>query len=245
MPAGTAWRPATEGPRSRQADGAEGYRDGTLDVMSATESNPPIERVAIVADEAVIRAGLSAYFLSEPGWDVVALGLPGLSPQDWIPDGLSDLVVWDGGGNDESLELVRDLLPGLPPTIVLIASTEDAEIAWTAGARAVLHRQVEAEVLLAAARAVLAGLWASDAPLDGQSPVEPAGPQTLVEPLTSRELQVLRLMADGLPNKLISAKLSVTESTVKFHVNSILRKLDARSRTEAVVRAGRIGLIPL
>ena len=213
--------------------------------MTATDSDPPIERVAIVADEALVRAGLSAYFLSEPGWEVIALGLPGGLSQDWIPAGSSDLLVWDGGGDGESLEMVRDLIPGLPPTIVLIASSEDAEIASTAGARAVLHRQVEPEVLLAAARAVLAGLWVSDVPLDRPSPAEPEAPQELVEPLTSRELQVLRLMADGLPNKLISSQLSVTESTVKFHVNSILRKLDARSRTEAVVRAGRIGLIPL
>jgi DNA-binding NarL/FixJ family response regulator len=70
-------------------------------------------------------------------------------------------------------------------------------------------------------------------------------PEPMAEPLTARELQVLRLMADGLPNKQISAVLAVSESTIKFHVNAILRKLNSQSRTEAVVRAARSGLIPL
>jgi len=208
-------------------------------------SQPAIERVTIVSSEPVIRAGLAAYFQSEPGWEVVAVDLPTPQAAEWMVNGSPDLVVWDAGGDEFSLDLLRQHLPRLPVVLVLADSAEDAESAWAAGARAVLHRRVEPTVVLAAARAVLAGLWASDLPPSRPPAAEPSTPESLPEPLTARELQVLRLMADGLPNKLISARLGVTESTVKYHVNAILRKMDAQSRTEAVVRAGRMGLIPL
>jgi DNA-binding NarL/FixJ family response regulator len=66
-----------------------------------------------------------------------------------------------------------------------------------------------------------------------------------VEALTPREAEVLNLIAEGLPNKTIAIRLNISEHTVKFHVNAILTKLGAQSRTEAVVRATRLGLIAL
>jgi two-component system, NarL family, nitrate/nitrite response regulator NarL len=213
--------------------------------MIPAERSPSNDRVTIVSSEPLIRAGLAAYFQSEPGWEVLSVDLPSPPAAGWMMEGSPDLVVWDTGGEETSLDLLRQHLPRLPATLVLSGSAEEAEAAWAAGARAVLHRHVEAAVVLAAARAVLAGLWASDLPLSRPPAAEPSDPEALPEPLTARELQVLRLLADGLPNKLISARLGVTESTVKYHVNAILGKLDARSRTEAVVRAGRMGLIPL
>ena len=67
----------------------------------------------------------------------------------------------------------------------------------------------------------------------------------LPEPLTSREVQVLELMAEGLPNKGIAARLGISDQTVKFHVASIAGKLGAANRTDAVRRAVRRGLISL
>ena len=67
----------------------------------------------------------------------------------------------------------------------------------------------------------------------------------LVEPLTDRETQVLELLAEGLPNKGIAARLGISDQTVKFHVASICGKLDAHTRTEAVRSAVRQGLITL
>ncbi len=63
--------------------------------------------------------------------------------------------------------------------------------------------------------------------------------------LTPRELEVLALLAEGLPNKSIARRLDISEHTVKFHVNAVLAKLDVQSRTEAAVRAARMGLITL
>ena len=65
------------------------------------------------------------------------------------------------------------------------------------------------------------------------------------EPLSPREIEVLRLIADGLSNKIIAWKLNISEHTVKFHINSILSKMRAGSRTEAVMLGLRRGLIPL
>jgi len=65
------------------------------------------------------------------------------------------------------------------------------------------------------------------------------------EPLTAREVQVLELLAEGLPNKAIAERLRISDQTVKFHVSSISAKLGARNRTDAVRRAVRRGLITL
>ena len=73
----------------------------------------------------------------------------------------------------------------------------------------------------------------------------PSADVELVEPLSGRELDVLRHLAEGLSNKEIARALDISEHTVKFHVNAILGKLSAQSRTEAVVRATRAGLILL
>lgn len=72
-----------------------------------------------------------------------------------------------------------------------------------------------------------------------------SGAPALVEPLTSREIQVLELLAEGLSNKAIAARLGISDQTVKFHVASISGKLGAANRTDAVRRAVRQGLITL
>ena len=78
---------------------------------------------------------------------------------------------------------------------------------------------------------------------------ERAGAETFAEnfeePLTPREVQVLELLAEGLPNKAIAARLGISDQTVKFHVSSISGKLGAANRTDAVRRAARRGLITL
>jgi two-component system nitrate/nitrite response regulator NarL len=120
---------------------------------------------------------------------------------------------------------------------------------WRRGARGVLLRDSEPQVLAAAIQALaqglvvlapeLARLW----PLESQSnDLEAEAP---LEPLTERELEVLQLLALGLSNKAIARRLEISEHTAKFHVASVLGKLGAQSRTEAVVRAAQLGLVML
>lgn len=114
------------------------------------------------------------------------------------------------------------------------------------GANAILHRDAQAAALVAPIHAVLSGVIVVTPGLRSVTTMRSGGTQpTLLDPLTARELEVLCLPADGLSNKLISERLTISDHTVKFHVNSILRKLGAQGRTEAVSVAIRMGLVQL
>jgi DNA-binding NarL/FixJ family response regulator len=107
---------------------------------------------------------------------------------------------------------------------------------------------VDADQLDLAVRSAEAGLVLLDLPLAATSLALPAAigaPAQIMEPLTARELQVLQLVAQGLPNKGIARRLGISENTAKFHVASLSGKLGASSRTEAVTLAARRGLILL
>lgn len=113
---------------------------------------------------------------------------------------------------------------------------------------ACLARDVDADQLDLAVRSADAGLVLLDLPIAATSLAIPASlvaPAPLTEPLTARELQVLQLVAQGLPNKGIARRLGISENTAKFHVASLGGKLGASSRTEAVTIAARRGLILL
>jgi len=113
---------------------------------------------------------------------------------------------------------------------------------------ACLARDVDADQLDLAVRSAEAGLVLLDLPLAATSlsvPIPLATRVPLTEPLTARELQVLQLVAEGLPNKGIARRLGISENTAKFHVASLCGKLAASSRTEAVTIAARAGLILL
>jgi two-component system nitrate/nitrite response regulator NarL len=138
------------------------------------------------------------------------------------------------------------------PRAAVILSDDPSQPAQLARAGlrgwACLARDVDAEQLDLAVRSAEAGLVLLDLPLAANSlalPVTIATPVPLSEPLTARELQVLQLVAQGLPNKGIARRLGISENTAKFHVASLCGKLGASSRTEAVTLAARRGLIIL
>jgi DNA-binding NarL/FixJ family response regulator len=116
-----------------------------------------------------------------------------------------------------------------------------------AGAKGVLLRDRVGPHLVSALRAVRGGLTVLDAAISDRlvGPREPAEPPPTVGELTSREREVVQLLAEGLSNKEIAQRLDISEHTAKFHIGRILGKLDADSRTEAVVRAVRWGLVML
>ncbi|MBV8846738.1 MAG: response regulator transcription factor [Bryobacterales bacterium] len=110
--------------------------------------------------------------------------------------------------------------------------------------RAVLPRDAPAEQIAAAIQAAAAGLTVVPA---GELLPFPAPPDDdgTIDRLTRRELDVLEMLAEGLSNKMIAYRLSISEHTAKFHVNSILAKLRAGTRTEAVMRGVRLGLVKI
>ncbi len=138
------------------------------------------------------------------------------------------------------------------PRAAVILSDDPSQPAQLARAGlrgwACLARDVDADQLDLAVRSAEAGLVVMDLPLAATSlavMATIATPVPLTEPLTPRELQVLQLVAQGLPNKGIARRLGISENTAKFHVASLCGKLGASSRTEAVTIAARRGLILL
>ena len=111
------------------------------------------------------------------------------------------------------------------------------------GARGYVPKLVSSEDLLNALRRVLTGeIYVPDALFLGTLPGKSATGAD--EPLTSRQLEILPLLADGLPNKRIADALGVTEGTVKQHLKELFRRLSARNRMQAVSEARRLGLLP-
>jgi two-component system, NarL family, response regulator YdfI len=206
--------------------------------------------VLVVARTALARAGLETLIREEKALSPIAMR-PGISLGEQLDETRPDVLVLDVDQEPVSFA-VRELsrLSRPPATIVL---TADERLQWTtdavrAGVRAVLPRQVAAHELVAAIEAVAAGLLVlhPDGAHAVRAPATVAfSSPTGVETLTAREIEVLGMMAEGLGNKLIAARLGLSGHTVKFHVASILGKLGAGSRTEAVTIGVRRGLIML
>ena len=193
-------------------------------------------RVAIAAASPVVRAGLESLVVSSAGMELAGAfadmqGLDALRP---------DVMLIASVDPPES--------DGVP--IVLLASeiqpVFSAEL-FQAGVRAVLPPDAAPAAILAALEAVAAG-FAVVAPLELDA-LLPGRVEAAAQPessaLTPRELEVLRMMAEGAANKTIAWKLGISEHTVKFHVASILSKLGAGTRTEAVTTGIRKGLVML
>lgn len=212
-------------------------------------------RILIVADDPLARAGLAA-LLGDLA-DLHAIGqidYDGLENEEILDIYQPDAILWDLGWDaPAALELLSAWTPDDttdadaydPPIVALLAESDDAASVWQAGVRALLPREADVDQIAAALHGASLGLLVLDPAFAGVITMRGGDEQELVEPLTPRELEVLQLLAEGLPNKSIARELAISEHTVKFHVNAILAKLNAGSRTEAVVRATRIGLILL
>lgn len=209
-------------------------------------------RAVVVASSPLARAGLAALLADQPGITVVGQ----VSADAEFPEALDvyhpDVLIWDMGWEPaQQVERLNDLR-GVPVLALLANAPHLVDVLpmlLGAGARGLLLPDASSEALASALTAVALGMVV----IQGEI-AEQALPQGLtasdalngdIEALTPRETEVLNLIAEGLPNKTIAARLSISEHTVKFHVNAILTKLGAQSRTEAVVRATRLGLIAL
>jgi two-component system, NarL family, response regulator YdfI len=198
-------------------------------------------KLAIAAESAVVRAGLEALVASHPGIDLAG-AYPDLSALEALrPDVVLAAV---------PLEDLSPPADGHTPAIVLL--TNERTPAWTQetfrlGVRALLSRDASAAEILAAVESAASGLAVIDPreleTLLAANVSAPASAES--HTLTARELEVLRMLAEGAANKTIAWKLGISEHTVKFHVASILAKLNAASRTEAVTMGIRQGLILL
>lgn len=215
-------------------------------------------KVIIAAESPLARRGIEQ-LLRVPGVEIVAsvASLPALDSQPDLLDS-ADLIIATAEPAHFAALLqnlaAADLFRDLP--VVLLAEVIDPQVAARAirmGARAVLPAELPRSQLLAALEAVSRGFVVA-MPAEAEAIIAATslasasatnGVEELLEPLTPREHEVLRMLALGLANKEIAARLSISEHTVKFHVAAILGKLNAASRTEAVAIGIRHGLILL
>lgn len=219
-------------------------------------------RVALVDDQPLVRAGLRMVIDSQPDLQVVVEADDGRDALHRLATTATDVVLMDVRmpGMD-GLSATRALLAdgaaaaaGDPRVVVLTTFDLDEYVldAIRAGASGFLLKDAQPEELLTAIRTVHQG----DAVIAPSStrrlmerlvtalpPEEAAGPQEALAALTSREREVLVLMARGRSNTEIASDLFVAEATVKTHVGRILSKLDARDRVQAVVTAYETGLV--
>ena len=202
-------------------------------------------RLLIAADSPVVRAGLEALAVSSGAIELLG-AFPDLSP---VEDLRPDVVL---------AAMTPDHLPALDgegPAYVLLAG--EGRTRWTqealrSGVRAILSREASAAEILAAVDAAAAGLAAIGTgvregllPASGAAAVSGGVASGENPVLTPRELEVLAMMAEGAANKTIAWKLNISEHTAKFHVASVLNKLNAATRAEAVAIGIRRGLVML
>jgi two-component system, NarL family, nitrate/nitrite response regulator NarL len=199
-------------------------------------------RVLVVAAYPALRAGLVSLLTSDRLLEPmiaegVQLGDAGSAP--------SAIVVDYSAGEPEEILSIADAFPGT--ALVMIGADPATDGPGLSGAPvAYLPSDVDATALAAAVRAAAAGLIVLDPTVAGATGVHAhARTSENAETLTAREREVLLLVAEGLPNKAIARELGISEHTAKFHVGSLLGKLGAASRTEAVTLATRRGILPV
>lgn len=221
-------------------------------------------RVLLVDDQEIVRQGLATILRYAPGIEVVGEagdGQEAIALTDQLrPDVvLMDLKMPRLGG----IPATRHICQAWPEIHIVILTTYNAEDlvfeGIKAGAKGYLLKDTPSETLVGAIRGVVRGESLIDPGVarkvlgefqrlaaEPLPRLPPKAPEDLVlEPLTPREEQVLQLLAEGLSNREIGARLHLTEGTVKNYVSSIIAKLQANDRTHAVVRALRHGLVEL
>lgn len=204
---------------------------------------PAVIRVLLADDHTVVRDGLASLIDQEAGLKVVAAAANGRQAvelwQQHRPDvTLMDLQMPVLNGVDAIRE-VRALNPGAR-IIVLTTFDGDEDIyrALRAGAKSYLLKDVRRNDLFRCIREVHAGKFY----LPPEVAAKLAGRQPAID-LTPRELEVLRLLAEGKSNKAVGEALAIAEVTVKSHVRAVFAKLNVLSRTEAIAVANRTGLL--
>lgn len=212
----------------------------------------PDTRILIVAGDLLARAGLAAMLNMQPGLTIVGQSAGADTLETDLAVYRPDVAVVDLGYEPTAyVGEVRALVDADLSAVLLLPDADSAGTLTAtlqeSAAYGLLLRDTSAEQLASAVQTVQSGLIViapeMAALLVPESPEQ--SPPPLLENLTPRESEVLQLLAEGLANKAIALRLSISPNTVKFHVNAILSKLDAQSRTEAVVRATQLGLILL
>lgn len=207
-------------------------------------------RLLIADDHPVVRDGLAGVIEEQSDMVVVGQAGTGLEAIALYGEHRPDVTLMDlrmpgsdgrGMNGVETILAIRHEFPAAR-TIILTTYDTDEDIyrGLQAGAKAYLLKDVSRQILLETIRAVHAG----QTPVSSEVGAKLAS-RVGYEPLSEREMEVLRLLVKGMSNQEIAGALFIAESTVKFHVNHVLSKLNAADRTQAVITALKRGLASL
>jgi NarL family two-component system response regulator LiaR len=217
-------------------------------------------RIMLADDHPIVREGLRTLLEIEPGFEVIAECANGEEVLHLVPRLHPDILLLDlEMPVIDGVETIRRLhqMPQFPRIIVFTAFDDDERIihAIQAGANGYLLKDAPREEIYKAIHVAMSG-GSLLQPVIASKLLRHVGQHAeardrittrfpLIEELTERELEVLHLLAQGMPNKEIASHLVISERTAKFHVSSIMSKLGATNRTEAVALAAQRGLITL
>ncbi|KSU56903.1 response regulator [Gordonia sp. JH63] len=218
--------------------------------MSDNDIRRPI-RTLLVDDHALLRQGMRSLLEREDVVDVVGEAGSADAALAEVNARHPDVVVVDlklsAGTEYEGLRLIEQIAQRHPEVAALVLTTfldDDLVVrAVRAGARGYVVKDVDTTELVRAIQAVSGGGSAFDPRSAAVVLRAVSGENEKSEALSDREREVLRLLADGLSNKRIGETLYISESTVKFHIRNIIRKLGVSKRTDAVYIASKRGLI--
>jgi two-component system, NarL family, response regulator LiaR len=210
-------------------------------------------KLLICDDQYVVREGLKAIFETDTSLQVVGTAADGAEALELIPQLQPDLVLMDlKMPVMNGVQATRHIRQKYPKVKILVLTTYDAD-EWVfdairSGAAGYLLKDTQREALIAAVKDTMAGKTPVDAAVAGKLFAQVVqgtpGPQSaLVDTLTEREKDILRLLGAGLPNADIAARLCFSEGTVRNYISSILDKLGVADRTQAAVLALRCGLV--
>lgn len=204
--------------------------------LGATSVQPI--RLVLADDHPIVLAGLAQLFAWEPGFCVVAAAATGREVLEAVHTEHPDVLVLDMRLPDkDGIDVLRELQrPGSSTRVVILTAAESPEVleAIRMGVHGVVLKDMMLELLVRCVRAVHAGnKWIEKSlatrALD-QLLVRRSGERDLATTLTVRELEVARLIAQGYSNKVVAARLSITEGTVKLHVHHVYGKLELEGR---------------
>ena len=199
-------------------------------------------RVLLVSDRG---PALAARLDTEKRLDIF-VARTGLSPAEQVDDVEPDVILLDLG-SERVGDWFRHVMTSRPPTgIVVLADDVPAALGggWIrVGGRALLPRRASQTEVVAAIEGVASGLIVVHAGISSLVGSPGRRPAPASRMLTPREIEVLAMMAEGLGNKAIAARLGISLHTVKFHIASLFAKLNVESRTEAVTEGVRRGLV--
>jgi DNA-binding NarL/FixJ family response regulator len=213
-------------------------------------------RVLIVDDHQVVRQGLRTFLELQDGVEVVGEAADGLSAVELADHLKPDVVLMDimmpGIDGIEATSRIKRLAPGIG-VIALTSSAGDDQVlpVLEAGASSYLLKDVSPEDLVEAIRAVHRGeprlhpgalRKVMEAAMGGPPDAKDRAPAQAAEDLTERELEVVRLVAQGRTNREIADEFVISEKTVKTHIGHVLAKLDLKDRTQIAIYALRHGL---